>query len=170
MEDLIRTPLTVVHVLACAFLILVVLLQPGKSGGLGLFATPAATQVFGGRGAGTILSKVTWVTTVVFFLSSISLAYLSTSSDESLQERAAAAEEAKLGNVEKKDEPGPAPAEKKPAPEKPAPEKPAPEQSASEQSVPERSEPEETAPGQPAPPPRPPPPPCSDQASGGSPA
>jgi preprotein translocase subunit SecG len=93
MEELVQTPLTVVHVLACAFLILVVLLQPGKSGGLGLFSSPAATQVFGGRGAGNILTKITWVTTVIFFLTSVTLAFLSTSSDESLQERANAAEQ-----------------------------------------------------------------------------
>jgi preprotein translocase subunit SecG len=91
MAELVQTPLTVVHVLACLFLILVVLLQPGKSGGLGLFASPAATQVFGGRGAGNILTKITWATTVVFFLTSVTLAYLSTSSDESLLERAEAA-------------------------------------------------------------------------------
>jgi preprotein translocase subunit SecG len=84
MEQLIRTPLTIVHVIACSFLILVVLLQPGKSGGLGAFSGVGATQVFGGRGAGNILTKITWVTTVVFFLSSMALAYLSTSSDESL--------------------------------------------------------------------------------------
>lgn len=92
MEELFRTPLIVVHVIACAFLILVVLLQPGKSGGLGAFASPGATQVFGGRGAGNILTKITWVTTVVFFFSSIALAYLSTSSDESLLQKAQAAQ------------------------------------------------------------------------------
>ena len=88
MEELIHTPLTVVHVSACVFLILVVLLQPGKSGGLGAFSSAAATQVFGGRGAGNILTKITWATTAIFFSSSITLAYLSTSADESLQERA----------------------------------------------------------------------------------
>jgi len=89
MEELVKTPLTVVHVIACIFLILVVLLQPGKSGGLGAFSSVAATQVFGGRGAGNILTKTTWATAAIFFGTSVTLAYLSTSSDESLQERAA---------------------------------------------------------------------------------
>jgi preprotein translocase subunit SecG len=87
MTELLETPVTVVHVLACMFLMIVVLLQPGKSGGLGAFTGAAATQVFGGRGAGNILTKTTWVTATVFFLTSVSLAYMSSSSDESLQNR-----------------------------------------------------------------------------------
>ena len=87
MTELLETPVTVVHVLACVFLMIVVLLQPGKSGGLGAFTGAAATQVFGGRGAGNILTKTTWVTATVFFLTSVSLAYMSSSSDESLQSR-----------------------------------------------------------------------------------
>ena len=91
MREIIQTPLAVIHIIACLFLILVVLVQPGKSGGLGAFTGAAATQVFGGRGAGNFLTKTTWVTAAVFFLSSISLAYLSSSSDESLAKRAEAA-------------------------------------------------------------------------------
>jgi len=155
MEELVRTPLTVVHVLACAFLILIVLLQPGKSGGLGLFATPAATQVFGGRGATTILTKITWVNTAVFFLSSITLAYLSTSSDESLQERAVAAEQVTVDREENKAESKPEPPPEKPAPDKPAPEEPAPEKTAPEKTAPDKPAPQKPAPapesGQPEP-------------------
>ncbi len=87
MLQIIETPVTVIHVLACVFLMVVVLLQPGKSGGLGAFSGAAATQVFGGRGAGNILTKTTWVTATVFFLTSVSLAYMSSSSDESLAKR-----------------------------------------------------------------------------------
>ncbi len=165
MEELIRTPLTVVHVLACAFLILVVLLQPGKSGGLGLFATPAATQVFGGRGAGTILTKITWVTTATFFVSSISLAYLSTSSDESLQERAAASEEATLDKVEKKTESKsePAPPEQ-PAPVEPAPVEPAPVEPAPVEPAPVKPVPARPTPAQPATPSESEPPPPAQPA------
>jgi preprotein translocase subunit SecG len=90
MLQIIETPVTIVHILACLFLMVVVLLQPGKSGGLGAFTGAAATQVFGGRGAGNILTKTTWVTATVFFLTSVSLAYMSSSSDESLQKRAKA--------------------------------------------------------------------------------
>ena len=77
MAQIIQTPLTVLHVIACLFLMLVVLVQPGKSGGLGAFTGAAAQQVFGGRGAGNFLTKTTWITATVFFLSSLSLAYLS---------------------------------------------------------------------------------------------
>jgi preprotein translocase subunit SecG len=90
MVEILQTPLVVVHVVACLFLMLIVLIQPGKSGGLGAFSGVAAQQVFGGRGAGNILTKITWITASIFFVTSITLAYLSSSTDESLQKRAAA--------------------------------------------------------------------------------
>jgi len=93
MLDIIHTVLTVTHVIACLFLMLVVLVQPGKSGGLGAFTGAGAQQVFGGRGAGNLLTKTTWATAAVFFSTSITLAYLSSSADDVLQERARAAQE-----------------------------------------------------------------------------
>jgi preprotein translocase subunit SecG len=89
MAEIIHTPLTVVHVVACLFLILVILIQPGKSGGGGIFGSAGAQQVFGGRGAGNFLTKTTWATATLFFLTSITLAYLSSSSDEALQKKSA---------------------------------------------------------------------------------
>jgi preprotein translocase subunit SecG len=89
MAEIIHTPLTVLHVLACMFLILVILIQPGKSGGGGIFGSAGAQQVFGGRGAGNFLTKTTWATATVFFVTSITLAYLSSSSDEALQKKSA---------------------------------------------------------------------------------
>jgi preprotein translocase subunit SecG len=89
MAEIIHTPLTVMHVIACMFLILVILIQPGKSGGMGVFGSAGAQQVFGGRGAGNFLTKTTWATATLFFLTSISLAYLSSSSDEALQKKSA---------------------------------------------------------------------------------
>jgi preprotein translocase subunit SecG len=89
MAEIIHTPLTVIHVIACMFLILVILIQPGKSGGMGIFGSAGAQQVFGGRGAGNFLTKTTWATATIFFVSSISLAYLSSSSDEALQKKSA---------------------------------------------------------------------------------
>jgi preprotein translocase subunit SecG len=86
MQELIETPLTWLHVIACFFLILVVLIQPGKSGGLGALSGAAATQVFGGRGAGNMLTKTTWVTATIFFVTSLTLAYLSSSTTDSLEE------------------------------------------------------------------------------------
>ena len=87
MIDIIHTLLTVTHVIACVFLMLVILIQPGKSGGLGALAGAGAQQVFGGRGAGNLLTKTTWATAAVFFATSITLAYLSSSADDALQTR-----------------------------------------------------------------------------------
>jgi len=88
MAEILHTPLTVLHVIACTFLILVILIQPGKSGGMGVFGAAGAQQVFGGRGAGNFLTKTTWATAAIFFATSITLAYLSSSSDEGLAARA----------------------------------------------------------------------------------
>lgn len=95
MQELIGQVLTVLHVVACLFLILVILIQPGRNGGLGAFGGSSATQVFGGRGAGNILTKITWGTAVTFFLTSVSLAYLSTSTGDSLEAKAKAGSESK---------------------------------------------------------------------------
>lgn len=79
------TFLTIVHVLICFFLILVVLLQPGRSGGgLGGAFGGASQQVFGGRGAGNFMTKLTWASAAIFIATSVSLAYLATSTDRDL--------------------------------------------------------------------------------------
>jgi preprotein translocase subunit SecG len=87
-ERLLTTPLNVLHVIACLFLILVVLIQPGKSGGMGALSGGAAQQVFGGSGAGNFLTKTTWVTASIFFVTSITLAYFSSSVGDSLDRAA----------------------------------------------------------------------------------
>ena len=89
MLDFLETPLTILHVCACLFLVLVVLIQPGKSGGLGAFGGAAAQQVFGGRGAGNLLTKTTWITATIFFATSLTLAYISSSTGDSLESRSA---------------------------------------------------------------------------------
>jgi len=90
MADFLHTPFTVLHIIACAFLILVILIQPGKSGGLGALGGGGAQQVFGGSGAGNFLTKTTWATAGIFFFTSISLAYLSSSTDESMRKHSQA--------------------------------------------------------------------------------
>jgi preprotein translocase subunit SecG len=68
--------ITVLHVFACLFLILVVLLQSGKGGGMGIaFGGGGSQTVFGGSGAGNFLTKATAVTACIFMLTSVSLAY-----------------------------------------------------------------------------------------------
>jgi preprotein translocase subunit SecG len=89
MLDLLKTPLVVLHIFVCLMLMLVVLIQPGKSGGLGAALGGAgATQIFGGRGAGNFLTRTTWIAASIFFLTSVTLAYLSTSTGDSLKDLA----------------------------------------------------------------------------------
>ena len=76
--------LKVLHVVVCVFLILVVLLQQGKGGGLGALSGGAA-QVFGGRGAGNFMTRLTAICAAVFMITSISLAYLSSAGDRELK-------------------------------------------------------------------------------------
>jgi preprotein translocase subunit SecG len=73
------TFLTVVHVFLCSFLILVVLLQAGKGGGMGIaFGGSGGSQtVFGSSGAGNFLTRLTAICASAFFINSLVLAYLS---------------------------------------------------------------------------------------------
>jgi preprotein translocase subunit SecG len=87
------TLLTVLHVFVCVFLILVVLLQPGKSGGMGAAFGGASAAVFGARGATSFLGKVTAVCAVTFMLTSIGLSYLATSKEKTLRREADRQEE-----------------------------------------------------------------------------
>jgi preprotein translocase subunit SecG len=71
--------LTVLHVIVCIFLIAVVLLQRGKGAEMGaVFGGGASSTVFGSRGAGTFLSKLTTGCAVIFMATSLSLSYLMT--------------------------------------------------------------------------------------------
>ena len=128
--------LDIVHIFVCGVLMFVVLLQQGKGGGMGAaFGGGAAQQVFGGRGAGNLLTRATGICAAVFMLTSVSLAYLSSSGDRSLKARAAVETQKKneKGTLRPKDAPAPsgaaapanAPAPSS-APETPAPESPAP--------------------------------------------
>jgi preprotein translocase subunit SecG len=85
---MLTTLITIIHVFTCCFLILVVLLQAGKGGGMGMaFGSAASQQVFGGRGAGGLLEKVTAGTAIVFMLTSITLAHSASKTENSrLQE------------------------------------------------------------------------------------
>jgi preprotein translocase subunit SecG len=85
---MVTTLLEIVHVFVCLFLMLVVLLQQGKGGGMGAaFGGGATQQVFGGRGAGNILTRATAICAGIFMLTSVSLAYVSSSGDRDLKAR-----------------------------------------------------------------------------------
>ena len=69
--------LMVIHYFTCFAMILVILLQSGKGGGLaGAFGGGGST-IFGGRGAGTVLTRATMVLGALFFVTSLSLALIS---------------------------------------------------------------------------------------------
>jgi preprotein translocase subunit SecG len=84
---MLTTLLDIIHVSVCVFLMLVVLLQQGKGGGMGAAFGGSAQQVFGGRGAGNILTRATAVCAAIFMLTSVSLAYVSSSGDRDLKAR-----------------------------------------------------------------------------------
>jgi preprotein translocase subunit SecG len=74
-----RSVLLAVHVLLALAIIGLVLLQRGKGAEAGAgFGSGASGTVFGARGTSTLFSKLTAVFAALFFLTSLSLAYLST--------------------------------------------------------------------------------------------
>jgi preprotein translocase subunit SecG len=86
------TLVTILHVLVCVFLILVILLQAGKGGGMGAaFGGAGAQTVFGGRGAQTLLGKVTSISAAIFMLTSVTLAYNASRSSSVVQRTGAPA-------------------------------------------------------------------------------
>lgn len=69
--------LLVIHVLVSIALIVLVLLQHGKGADMGAaFGGGASQTLFGSRGSATFLSRTTAVLATIFFLTSLSLAYL----------------------------------------------------------------------------------------------
>src|SRR5213594_847085 len=71
------TVLTIFHVIVSIFLILVVLLQQGKSADWsGAFGGGGTQTAFGSRGTGTVLSRATTAAAIIFMITSLSLAIL----------------------------------------------------------------------------------------------
>lgn len=66
--------LTTVHTLAALFLIFVIIIQGGNSGGVGAaFGGGNSTGLFGASGATSFLGKVTYGMAAIFMVSSITL-------------------------------------------------------------------------------------------------
>ena len=63
----------VIHVLACLFLIVVVLLQTGKGADMGAVFGGGSQTLFGSSGAGNFLTKLTTATAITFMLTSLLL-------------------------------------------------------------------------------------------------
>ena len=102
-----NTFLTIVHILVCVFLILVVLLQAGKGGGMGIaFGGSGGSQtVFGSSGAGNFLTRLTSITAVIFMVTSLVLAHNSSQQDskrlQRLDGKKAAEQEVEKARLEK---------------------------------------------------------------------
>src|SRR6202167_4223982 len=109
---MLRGFLLTVHILLALMIIFLVLLQRGKGAEAGAgFGSGASGTVFGARGTSTLFSKLTAVFAAMFFVTSLTLAYLGarpTAEPTSVLERAAQAATT----------PPPAPAPAAPAPAK----------------------------------------------------
>ena len=67
----------VIHVLVAFAIIALVLLQQGKGADAGAaFGSGASSTVFGARGSASFLSRATGILAAVFFITSLTLAYL----------------------------------------------------------------------------------------------
>ena len=69
----------VIHVLVAIAVVGLVLIQQGKGADAGAaFGGGASSTVFGSQGSGSFLTRLTGILATVFFITSLSLAYLST--------------------------------------------------------------------------------------------
>jgi len=69
----------VIHVLVAIAVIGLVLIQQGKGADAGAaFGGGASSTVFGSQGSGSFLTRATGILATIFFITSLSLAYLST--------------------------------------------------------------------------------------------
>ena len=70
--------LIIIHVLVCIALIMIVLLQTGKGSDMGAaFGGGSSQTLFGSTGASTFLSKATTGAAIVFMVTSLGLAWMS---------------------------------------------------------------------------------------------
>lgn len=71
------TALVVFHLIVCAFLIFIVLIQSSKGAELGAAFGGSNQTLFGSRGAATFMNKLTTGVAIAFMLTSLFLAVLS---------------------------------------------------------------------------------------------
>jgi preprotein translocase subunit SecG len=72
---LINYVVPVIHVVACLFLIVVVLLQTGKGADMGAVFGGGSQTLFGSGGAGNFLTRLTTGTAIAFMITSLILTY-----------------------------------------------------------------------------------------------
>jgi len=77
--------LWVLHIMVCFVLIVVVLLQRGKGADIGAaLGGGSSNTVFGGRGAGNFLTKITTASAIIFMATSLTLSYVSSEQSQLL--------------------------------------------------------------------------------------
>jgi preprotein translocase subunit SecG len=85
-----------IHILVCLVMILAILLQSGKSAGIGTALGGGGSQTLFGAGGGQgFLAKFTTASAIIFMLTSVGLAKLSTPSESRFAEKATAHKAAK---------------------------------------------------------------------------
>ena len=89
------------HIIVCLALMVVVLLQSGKGGGLsGAFGGSGMSNVMGGKEASGFLSKATTWIAILFMVTTISLALMSRPADSATQSAGGAIGEIQEGKVQ----------------------------------------------------------------------
>ena len=96
------TLLTIVHIFVCLFLVGIVLLQHGKGADIGATFGGSSQSLFGTEGPLPLLNKITTAAAIIFMLTSVTLAYISSQTSSSsvmsgvtVSQPAAVVEEAK---------------------------------------------------------------------------
>ncbi len=82
---MLQSIINVAHIFICLFLVLVILLQQSKGGGLSGSLGSGATQVFGGRGSANFMTRLTSALAILFMAGSMALAYLSSAGDREMK-------------------------------------------------------------------------------------
>ncbi len=79
-----QTAILTIHIILAVILIVLVLVQQGKGADAGAaFGSGASSTVFGARGSATFMNKLTTVIALSFFITSLSLAYISSNKSSS---------------------------------------------------------------------------------------
>ncbi len=72
--NIVQTFLHIIHVIVAVFMILVVLIQNGNSGGVGAaFGGGNSSSMFGAGGANSLLTKLTYGAAIIFMATSVAL-------------------------------------------------------------------------------------------------
>jgi len=104
--------ITIIHVLGCIGLILTVLLQTGKGASMGAAFGGSSQTVFGSVGATTFLAKMTTGIAILFMVTSLGLAVISSR----MEAPSSVMSNTPVKTVPAKKQPAPVPTRETPAP------------------------------------------------------